>query len=189
MRSVHQSIVAISGTMLSHYSCSQSLRHCLLLAMIVICYGRNFEKCKLARKLSSSGFRNSEIRSTLCYGSLSDYNNQFLVIMNNETFYGLLAIHEPWCAPSSHESPVSTCNVYCKYMLDDNLRNDINCLRKIVHGNGRWSTEFKQFYDTNSLINMSECEKTVLDDCGLSNDTDRNRILPPAVPPGLPKEC
>lgn len=167
-----------------HFRCSLLIRIGLLSAMITFCYGSNFEKCKLARKLSSNGYRHSEIRTTLCYASLSEYNNQFLVIMHNETFYGLFAIHEPWCAPGTQAtSAMSKCNAYCKSMLDDHLRNDINCLRKMFDGDGRWSAEFKQFYETNSLLNLVECEETILNECGMSNETETDQILlqPPAV--------
>lgn len=162
--------------MLPHFVCSFLLKYSLLLGVITFCYARNFEKCKLARKLSANGFSNAEIRTTLCYASLSDYNNQFLVIMHNVAFYGLFAIHEPWCASSRHDSPESECNVYCKNMMDDHLRNDMNCIRKIFDANGRWSTEFKQFYELNSLIDLRECEKTIVDDCSISNKTDTDRI-------------
>ncbi|KAG4071596.1 hypothetical protein HA402_011750 [Bradysia odoriphaga] len=131
-----------------------------------------------AQKLSGNGFLETEIRTTICYGSLSEYNNQFLVTMRNETYYGLFAIHEPWCASTGLDSSESVCNVYCNYMLDDHLRNDINCLRKIFDANGRWSAEFKDFYESNSLIDLKKCEQTILDDCSLSYET--NQIVPPS---------
>lgn len=167
-----------SVAMLPRFECSFLLRFSMLLGglgVITFCYGRTFEKCKLARKLSTNGFTNPEIRTTLCYASLSDYNNQFLVIMDNETFYGLFAIHEPWCASNRHDSPESECNVFCNHFMDDHLRNDINCLRQIFDANGRWSTKFKQFYELNNLIDLKECEKTIVDDCSISNETHTNR--------------
>ncbi len=164
--------------MLPQFVWSFSFRYSLLL-LASLCYGRTFERCKLARKLTTNGFSKSEIRTTLCYGRLSEFNNQFLVVMQNETFYGLFAIHEPWCASSRYDTPESECNMYCRHMLDDHLRNDINCLRKIFDSNGRWSPEFKQFYESNSLSDLKECEKTILDDCGdsMSYGTDPNQIL------------
>lgn len=159
------------------------LRNIFLLATTVtVCCGRNFEKCKLAQKLAANGFAESEIRTTLCYGRLSDYNHRFVVNMHNATFYGLFAVHEPWCSTSLQDSPaVSLCNDDCNHMLDDHLRNDMNCLRKMYDsegGKGRWSDEFKQFYESNSLINLKDCEKDIVDDCRLSYETNRNRMTP-----------
>lgn len=165
--------------MFSHFVCSSLLRYSFLLSIITFCHGRNFEKCELAQKLSSNGFLKTEIRTTVCYSSLGEYNNQFLVTMRNATYYGLFAIHEPWCASSWEDLSDSVCSVYCKHMLDDHLRNDIDCLRKILDANGRWSAEFKDFYETNSLIDLKECEQTVLDDCNLSRpEYETNQIVP-----------
>lgn len=168
-----------SVTMLLRFVCS-SLRYSLLLALITVCCGRNFEKCKLARKLAANRFSDSEIRTTLCYGRLSEYNNRFMVTMQNESFYGLFAIHEPWCTSSIEDSPaVSKCNDYCKYMMDDHLINDINCLRKIYDGKGRWTNEFKLFYESNNLSNLKDCEKTIVDDCDMLYETNTNQIVSP----------
>lgn len=166
-------------TMLPHSVRGSLLRYSLLLSIIIaVCHGRHFEKCKLAQKLSSNGFLAAEIRTTMCYGSLGEYNNQFLVTMRNATYYGLFAIHEPWCASGKLDISESLCNVYCNDMLDDHLRSDINCLRKIFDANGRWSAEYKDFYESNSLIDMKECELTILDDCSLTYET--NEIVPPS---------
>lgn len=166
-----------SVAMLPHFVCS-----CLsiLLATITVCNARNFEKCKLATKLAINGFSDTEIRTTLCYGRLSEYHNRLMVAMPNATFYGLFAIHEPWCASSTKDSPASVCNEYCRFMLDDHLRNDIKCLRKIYDGHGRWSTDFKQFYESNNLLNLKECEKTIVDDCTVSfvKEKDTKQISP-----------
>lgn len=167
-----------SVAMHSYFVCTY-LRYILLLATITtVCYGRSFEKCKLARKLSTNGFSDTEIRTTLCYGRLSEYNNRVAVTIHNETFYGLFAIHEPWCASSGQDSPDSECNDYCSYMMDDHLRNDIKCLRKIYDGQGRWSAEFKQFYETNNLIDLKECEKTIVDDCSMAVESDTKQLSP-----------
>lgn len=164
--------------MLSHSLCSYLLRFGLLLATFAFCHGRTFERCKLARKLYMNGFSEIEIRTTLCYGRLSEFNNQLVVTIQNETFYGLFAIHEPWCAPISQDSTESICNNHCRFMIDDHLRNDINCLRKIYDGNQRWSTKFKQFYESNKLIDLIECERTILDDCSMTFEPETKQKSP-----------
>lgn len=141
----------------------------LLLVIITLCHGRTFEKCKLAAKLSTNGFTDIEIRTTLCYAQLSEYDNWFMVTMQNGTFYGLFGIYEPWCASNSQNTSESLCNERCRNMMDDHLRNDINCLRKMYDGNGQeWSQEFKQFYLENSLSDLKECEKNIMDDCNIT---------------------
>lgn len=140
-------------------------RSVLLLTLITFCYGRTFEKCNIAEKLSTNGFTDTEIRVTLCYAQLSDYDNWFVVTLPNGTFYGLFGIYEPWCASDSENISKSICNDLCRNMMDDHLRNDINCLRKMYDGDGRWSREFKQFYLENTLSDLKECEKNIVDDC------------------------
>lgn len=145
--------------------------------MITFCNGRIFEKCKLAEKLLKNGFSDTEIRTTLCYAQLSDYDNWFMVTMQNETFYGLFGIHEPWCGSNSQNVSDSVCNYHCRDMMDDHLINDMNCLRKIYDGNGRWSQEFKQFYLENNLRDLKNCEETIMDGCSIPYATAK-KVLP-----------
>ncbi|CAG0922636.1 unnamed protein product [Notodromas monacha] len=106
--------------------------------------GKNFGKCELAEELA---FRHDvpleEVPHWVC---IAKHESTFDTSAINRNYwdgskdYGLFQINDRyWCSPPDDQN---SCRVNCVDLLDDDIRNDVKCARKIfkIHrrneGNG-----------------------------------------------------
>ncbi|XP_059621308.1 lysozyme c-1-like [Phlebotomus argentipes] len=114
----------------------------LVAALLRPSEGRKFTKCELLPILLDEGFPLEEISDWLCViQTESSYNSSAIGGPNtNGSFdYGLFQINENyWCDDGGLSND---CNIDCKDLLDDNLSDDLQCVKKIYarHGFSAWN--------------------------------------------------
>lgn len=115
----------------------------LLSVFVTYTHCKVFGNCELARQLLNFGLPRHQIATWVCITfKESSYNTRAINYSSN--CYGLFQIsQEYWCSPGGN-----ACNVACSSLLDDNLQDDVNCVRQIynefqrIKGNGflAWET-------------------------------------------------
>lgn len=115
----------------------------LLLLITALCTCKIFNNCDLAKQLDKYGVPRKDIPIWVCIANKESSLNSNLYNPEYGT-YGLFQVsQEYWCSPKGKK-----CNVKCKNLLDDNLADDIKCVKKIFAttksetGNGfkAWNT-------------------------------------------------
>uniref|UniRef100_A0A240PMQ9 Lysozyme n=1 Tax=Anopheles atroparvus TaxID=41427 RepID=A0A240PMQ9_ANOAO len=107
----------------------------IVLAILSSAYGKIFTKCELARVLFNNGFPKSQIPDWLCIAqNESGYNTAALNTKNTNGSmdYGMFQINNKyWCSTTS--TPGKDCNITCAKLLDDNILDDLTCIRTIFN--------------------------------------------------------
>ncbi|GJQ79420.1 putative C-Type lysozyme [Trypoxylus dichotomus] len=123
-------------------------------SFLIVTSGKIFDKCELASQLIKYGLPKDQIATWVCIVfKESSYNTA--AINYSSGCYGLFQICEQWwCSP-----PGKVCNMKCTKLLDDNLADDIKCVKTIyertrrLSGNGftAWET-YSQCKSASSYI-------------------------------------
>lgn len=122
--------------------------------LIMAVSGKIFDKCELARQLIRHGLPRDQIATWVCIAfKESSYNTE--AINYSTRCYGLFQISaEWWCSP-----PGKVCNMRCTQLLNDDLSDDIRCVKIVfertrrLSGNGftAWET-YPQCKDASNYI-------------------------------------
>ncbi|XP_055679781.1 lysozyme-like [Lutzomyia longipalpis] len=114
----------------------------LLAVLVAQSEARKFTKCDVVPILWREGFPLAEISDWLCLiQSESAFNSSAIGGPNsNGSFdYGLFQINENyWCKVGQAGND---CNIDCNDLLDDDLTDDLKCVKKIYarHGFSAWN--------------------------------------------------
>lgn len=116
---------------------------------------KTFERCELARELIRAGLPRNQIATWVCIAfKESSYNTKS--INYSSQCYGLFQIRQEfWCSPGH----INRCNMQCTQFLDDNVLDDVKCVKiiydetKRLSGNGftAWDT-YSSCLQPNSYI-------------------------------------
>ncbi|XP_004468429.1 alpha-lactalbumin [Dasypus novemcinctus] len=101
-------------------------------------------KCELPQKLKDiDGYRNVTLPEWICTTfHISGFDTQTIVNNNDSIEYGLFQIsNKCWCRDDQNPLSKNICNTTCNKFLDDDLTDDIMCVKKIldIEGIGYWS--------------------------------------------------
>ncbi|KRT81520.1 hypothetical protein AMK59_5569 [Oryctes borbonicus] len=102
------------------------LAFCLLLIIPALANCKIFKNCDLAKQLVKYGTPRDQIATWVC---IAFKESSFNTAAFNPEYgtYGLFQISKKfWCYP-----PGKGCNIRCKKLIDNNIRDDIKCVRKI----------------------------------------------------------
>merc|ERR1712029_22160 len=109
------------------------------------CYSKHFERCELARELLQLGLPGDQLNDWLCLvEGESQYNSRAIGSMNpdNSFDHGLFQISEKWWCHGKYGPKPLGCRIPCSALLDDDIRDDVKCVKKIydewqrTHDNG-----------------------------------------------------
>ncbi|XP_067321669.1 lysozyme C-like isoform X1 [Anolis sagrei] len=112
--------------------------HLVLFVLLLIGNAaRKFELCELyykLRALGMDGFRGIEVKKLVCLSQFPAEGNtrHYAVDHRNIPYYGIFQLsgHE-WCDNGRHTTQ-NKCNTSCNNFLDDNIRDDVQCLKKVL---------------------------------------------------------
>ncbi|GJQ79421.1 putative alpha-lactalbumin/lysozyme C [Trypoxylus dichotomus] len=129
----------------------------LVLMLVTYVHCKVFNNCELARELLNYGLPKHEIGTWVCI-AFKESSYRTNVINYSSNCYGLFQIRqEYWCSPGGN-----ACGVPCSNLLDDNIYDDVKCVKTIyaefqrIKGNGflAWDTypACKDYNTANSYI-------------------------------------
>ncbi|KFO33445.1 Alpha-lactalbumin [Fukomys damarensis] len=96
---------------------------------------KQFTKCSLSQELNDlAGYRNITLPEWICIiFHISSYDTQTIVKNNGNMEYGLFQISDKdFCESSWTLQSSNTCDISCDKFLDDDLTDDIMCVKKIL---------------------------------------------------------
>nr|Q9TSR4.1 RecName: Full=Alpha-lactalbumin; AltName: Full=Lactose synthase B protein; Flags: Precursor [Bos grunniens]AAF06793.1 alpha-lactalbumin [Bos grunniens] len=92
-------------------------------------------KCEVFRELKDlKGYGGVSLPEWVCTTfHTSGYDTQAIVQNNDSTEYGLFQINNKiWCKDDQNPHSSDICNISCDKFLDDDLTDDIMCVKKIL---------------------------------------------------------
>nr|7EKA_A Chain A, Alpha-lactalbumin [Bos taurus]7WQG_A Chain A, Alpha-lactalbumin [Bos taurus]7WQG_B Chain B, Alpha-lactalbumin [Bos taurus]7WQG_C Chain C, Alpha-lactalbumin [Bos taurus]7WQG_D Chain D, Alpha-lactalbumin [Bos taurus]7WQG_E Chain E, Alpha-lactalbumin [Bos taurus]7WQG_F Chain F, Alpha-lactalbumin [Bos taurus] len=92
-------------------------------------------KCEVFRELKDlKGYGGVSLPEWVCTTfHTSGYDTQAIVQNNDSTEYGLFQINNKiWCKDDQNPHSSNICNISCDKFLDDDLTDDIMCVKKIL---------------------------------------------------------
>ncbi|XP_053215746.1 lysozyme C, milk isozyme-like isoform X2 [Podarcis raffonei] len=101
---------------------------------------RKFEDCELfykLRDLGLDGFRGIDVKQYVCMaGFPANYNTEYYETEEGVPHYGLFHLSgQEWCFNERRPSQ-NKCNISCDYLLDDDIADDVRCLKKVITEKG-----------------------------------------------------
>ncbi|XP_053227164.1 lysozyme C-like [Podarcis raffonei] len=111
---------------------------------------RKFEDCELfykLRDLGLDGFRGIDVKQYVCMaGFPANYNTEYYETEEGVPHYGLFHLSgQEWCFNERRPSQ-NKCNISCDYLLDDDIADDVRCLKKVITEKG---LEYWRHYQVN----------------------------------------
>lgn len=134
-------------------------------------------KCEIATQFRNKGFNQHDLRFSLCYAQLKKFEFSALAYYKEKNskailLYGMFPITTPWCANSTTSAEMSICKSDCQQMLDNDIEDDILCLKKIFSVN--LTEPFSNYMQHEKKI-AKKCMTSILDECcfsGTGGQTD-----------------
>lgn len=136
-------------------------------------------KCEVAAKFLNKGFTGQQIRFSVCYAQRNNFQSSLHFkkigheIQDKMYLYGMFPITEQWCSTECTVSN-SVCGLHCDEMLDEDIENDLLCLKTIFRS--KWHEPFLS-YARQMEDSLHDCMETVLNDCCIRG------------PGGVTKDC
>ncbi|XP_013149139.1 PREDICTED: lysozyme-like [Papilio polytes] len=121
------------------------MKWCIFLVtagIFLACEGRELSRCDLVRELRRYGFSENQMRDWVCLVENESSRRTDVIGKPNSDGsrdYGLFQINDRyWC--SNTNTPGKDCNVTCKQLLSNNIRDSAVCAQKIFrrHGFNAW---------------------------------------------------
>ncbi|KAM8804283.1 lysozyme C, milk isozyme-like [Rhynchonycteris naso] len=143
----------------------------ILVISILSCFfaaynAKVFTKCELAQKLKAKGmdgFHGYSLANWVCMAQHeSDFNTEAFNGKNDNgsSDYGLFQLNNRWwCSDSKHPS-VNACATTCSNFLDDNIDDDIICIKRAVkdpQGMSAWRAWEKHCKNTDLSQYLASC--------------------------------
>ncbi|XP_055973877.1 alpha-lactalbumin [Sorex fumeus] len=99
---------------------------------------KQFTKCELYRELSGLSDYDFTLQELICViFHISGYDSQTVLNNNGSTEYGLFQIsNKSWCRDNKFPESENICNISCQKFLDDDLTDDVMCVKKILDRKG-----------------------------------------------------
>ncbi|XP_008138834.2 lysozyme C, milk isozyme [Eptesicus fuscus] len=97
-----------------------------------------FSKCELARQLKAhgmDGFHGYSLANWVCMAQYeSNFNTRAFngKNSNGSSDYGLFQLNNKWWCKDNKYPSENACNIMCSKFLDDNINDDINCIKRVV---------------------------------------------------------
>ncbi|XP_016056516.1 PREDICTED: lysozyme C, milk isozyme-like [Miniopterus natalensis] len=104
-----------------------------------------FSKCELAHKLKAQGmdgFHGYNLANWVCMAQYeSDFNTQVVnkKNANGSSDYGLFQLNNKWWCKDNKYPSANACNIMCSKFLDDDINDDIRCIKRVVRDPNRMS--------------------------------------------------
>ncbi|XP_053674624.1 lysozyme c-1-like [Anopheles nili] len=136
----------------------------IFVAVLCTANAKMFGACELARVLFNNGFPKSQLADWICLvGRESRFDTSALNKKNADgsSDYGLFQINNRyWCKNSKFRA--NDCNVDCTALLDDDITDDMRCIKLIHkrHGFGAWVAWSKYCKGKTSMESINECFKS-----------------------------
>lgn len=127
----------------------------LLFLSIQTVFGKLYTKCELARELVD--FHGSTVENAKKFLCISEFSAEFNTNYSGENTFGIFNIGREACGV---EVPSGSCNILCKSLLDDDIRNDFICALQ---------TKIKDENDCDNDIDIDDCE---LVSAAIDDDSD-----------------
>ncbi|XP_075409417.1 alpha-lactalbumin [Tenrec ecaudatus] len=95
-----------------------------------------YELCQMLRELD--GYRSITLSEWICIiFHMSGCDTQTIINYNGSTTYGLFQISNKfWCRDNQFPQSWDICDISCDKFLDDDLTDDIKCVKKILESEG-----------------------------------------------------
>ncbi|XP_072847390.2 lysozyme C, milk isozyme [Pogona vitticeps] len=102
--------------------------------------GRLFYSCELyykLRHLGLDGYQSIDVKQYVCLAQYpAAYDTQYYVNEYGTPYYGLFHLSGlEWCDNGRHISQ-NKCNISCDLFLDDDISDDVQCLKKAIRERG-----------------------------------------------------
>ncbi|XP_068223066.1 lysozyme C-like [Palaemon carinicauda] len=125
---------------------------------------KRFEKCELATVLENKHkMPREEVKNWVCIAQYeSTFNTEAINHANwdGSKDYGLFQLNNKyWCG---EESGKNECNMPCSALLDDDLTDDLACIKKIIRDTERWKGKGTGL--TAWVAYVNRCQNRNLDD-------------------------
>ncbi|XP_036154900.1 lysozyme C, milk isozyme-like [Myotis myotis] len=97
-----------------------------------------FSKCELARQLKAhgmDGFHGYSLANWVCMAEHeSSFNTRAFNGRNSNgsSDYGIFQLNNQWWCKDNKFPSENACNIMCSKFLDDNISDDINCIKRVV---------------------------------------------------------
>lgn len=124
-------------------------------------WGKVFDKCELARELVQvHGIPKEQVGNWVCIAEYeSRFNSSAVGRMNwdGSADHGLFQINDRyWCSPPG---PKNECQIDCSALEDDDLTDDLECVRLIYerHGFRAWAVWGSVCRNINYSTYLSDC--------------------------------
>ncbi|XP_034103467.1 lysozyme E-like [Drosophila albomicans] len=112
------------------------------LALASSAFGRNMDRCSLAREMSNLGVPRDQLARWTCIADQkSNYRTSAVGPKNSDGSqdYGIFQISSLfWCQPANGRFSHNECSINCKDLVTDDITNSVRCAQKILGKQG-WS--------------------------------------------------
>jgi hypothetical protein len=85
---------------------------------------KKYDLCGFAIEIQSKGVLKNDLHKHVCVAS---YKGNLRTDFNSSNAFGIYAIKEEFCKDGS-----GICNIKCSNLLDEQLKDDIECAEKII---------------------------------------------------------
>ncbi|KAJ6640866.1 Lysozyme c-1 [Pseudolycoriella hygida] len=141
-----------------------------ILVTILLCTSladaKILDRCELARQLKNAFITENDLYKWVCIGQQSGLDTSRHLNANGVGSYGIFQISdEYWCTKSG---PAKMCGISCHNLLDDDIRDDIQCALKIFNEHKRLNGDgFSAWVPY--MPNCRNPDMSYLRDCRLDN--------------------
>lgn len=120
-------------------SLAVSINILISLSFVLLTEAKIFDRYELAKILYDNGL--TDITRWICMTDvLSGFNSSKLVIGEDDSGHGIFTIYHPfWCGINERSGK---CGIKCESLRDDDLRDDIECVKMILDQQGVEAWEY-----------------------------------------------
>jgi hypothetical protein len=122
-----------------------------LLLSVSLGEGKKFEKCELARELME--VHDASLKDAEKFVCIAEFSSGFDSEYSEETSFGIFNISESACEA---ETLGGSCNEICSSFIDDDISNDLECVKRLSISVPRCRGENEKYLDDCRLTSSQE---------------------------------
>ncbi|XP_042230734.1 lysozyme C-like [Homarus americanus] len=111
-------------------------------AAVSVSMAKRFEKCELATVLENKhNMSRDDIKNWVCIAEFeSTFNTEAINTINwdGSYDYGLFQLNNKYWCKDDNKKGKNVCKMACTDLLDADLTDDLNCIKKIIKDTERW---------------------------------------------------
>lgn len=134
---------------------------------IAVAVGKFYERCELATEMRDKhSVPIDQVGNWVCE---AHYATNFTTSTSSENESGIFLIHNSWCAPNGG------CEADCDNFLDDDISDDVACMKKI-HAALGYFKGWGKYSENNCGNRSSEFIQGCFEDTDTATDTSTTRV-------------